>query len=55
VSDTGVVVTLSPGDYDAVLFDLDGVLARTASQRGRKWIGSTCAAKNTGLHRSGSQ
>lgn len=30
---TGVspVVTLSPRDYDAALFDLDGVLTRTAS------------------------
>jgi len=26
-----VVITLSPRDYDAVLFDLDGVLTRTAS------------------------
>ena len=25
------LVTLSPRDYDAVLFDLDGVLTRTAS------------------------
>ena len=25
------VVTLAPRDYDAVLFDLDGVLTRTAS------------------------
>jgi phosphoglycolate phosphatase-like HAD superfamily hydrolase len=31
VSDTGVIGTLSPCDYDAVLFDLDGVLTRTAS------------------------
>jgi beta-phosphoglucomutase-like phosphatase (HAD superfamily) len=30
VSDTGPVVTLSPRDYDVVLFDLDGVLTRTA-------------------------
>ena len=26
MSDTGVIVTLSPRDYDAVLFDLAGVL-----------------------------
>jgi beta-phosphoglucomutase family hydrolase len=37
VSDTGVVVTLSPRDYDAVLFDLDGVLTRTASVHAAAW------------------
>jgi len=31
VSDTGVSVTLSLRDYDAVLFDLDDVLTRPAS------------------------
>jgi beta-phosphoglucomutase-like phosphatase (HAD superfamily) len=31
------VVTLSPRDYDAVLFDLDGVLARTASVHAAAW------------------
>lgn len=31
MSGTGPVFTLSPRDYDAVLFDLDGVLTRTAS------------------------
>jgi beta-phosphoglucomutase-like phosphatase (HAD superfamily) len=30
-----VVITLSPRDYDAVLFDLDGVLTRTASVHAR--------------------
>jgi beta-phosphoglucomutase-like phosphatase (HAD superfamily) len=37
VSDTGVIVTLSPRDYDAVLFDLDGVLTRTASVHAAAW------------------
>ena len=32
-----VVVTLSPRDYDAVLFDLDGVLTRTASVHAAAW------------------
>ena len=32
-----VVMTLSPGDYDAVLFDLDGVLTRTASVHASAW------------------
>lgn len=31
------VVTLSPRDYDAVLFDLDGVLAKTASLHACAW------------------
>jgi beta-phosphoglucomutase-like phosphatase (HAD superfamily) len=31
------VVTLSPQDYDAVLFDLDGVLTRTASVHAAAW------------------
>ena len=36
---TGIapVVTLSPRDYDAVLFDLDGVLTRTASVHAAAW------------------
>jgi hypothetical protein len=31
VSDAAPVITLSVGDYDAVLFDLDGVLTKTAN------------------------
>ena len=31
------VLTLSPRDYDAVLFDLDGVLTRTASVHAAAW------------------
>ena len=31
------LVTLSPRDYDAVLFDLDGVLTRTASVHAAAW------------------
>jgi beta-phosphoglucomutase family hydrolase len=31
------VITLSPQDYDAVLFDLDGVLAQTASGNAAAW------------------
>ena len=31
------VVTLSPRDYDAVLFDLDGVLTRTESVHAAAW------------------
>ena len=36
---TGIapVVTLSPRDYDAVLFDLDGVLTKTASVHAAAW------------------
>ncbi len=36
---TGVVpvITLSPRDYDAVLFDLDGVLTKTASVHAAAW------------------
>ena len=37
MTDTGVIVTLSPRDYDAVLFDLDGVLTRTASVHAAAW------------------
>ena len=32
-----VVITLSPRDYDVVLFDLDGVLTRTASVHATAW------------------
>jgi beta-phosphoglucomutase family hydrolase len=32
-----VVITLSPRDFDAVLFDLDGVLTRTASVHATAW------------------
>ena len=31
------VITLSPQDYDAVLFDLDGVLAQTANANAAAW------------------
>ena len=31
------IVTLSPRDYDAVLFDLDGVLTRTATVHAAAW------------------
>jgi beta-phosphoglucomutase-like phosphatase (HAD superfamily) len=31
------IVTLSPRDYDAVLFDLDGVLTQTASVHAAAW------------------
>ena len=34
---TAPVVTLSPRDYDAVLFDLDGVLTKTASVHAAAW------------------
>ena len=34
-----VVITLSPRDYDAVLFDLDGVLTRTANVHAAAWKG----------------
>ena len=37
MSGTGQVVTLSPRDYDAVLFDLDGVLTNTASVHAGAW------------------
>lgn len=37
MSGTGAVLTLSPRDYDAVLFDLDGVLTRTASVHAAAW------------------
>jgi beta-phosphoglucomutase-like phosphatase (HAD superfamily) len=31
------IVTLFPRDYDAVLFDLDGVLTKTASVHAAAW------------------
>ena len=34
---TGALVTLSPRDFDAVLFDLDGVLTPTASVHAAAW------------------
>ena len=37
MSGTGLIVTISPRDYDAVLFDLDGVLTRTASVHASAW------------------
>lgn len=37
MSGTGALVTLSPRDYDAVLFDMDGVLTQTASVHARAW------------------
>jgi beta-phosphoglucomutase family hydrolase len=37
VSTAGPIVTLSPRDYDAVLFDLDGVLTRTAAVHAAAW------------------
>jgi beta-phosphoglucomutase family hydrolase len=37
MSVSSAVVTLSPRDYDAVLFDLDGVLTPTASVHAKAW------------------
>ncbi|MBA2723617.1 MAG: beta-phosphoglucomutase family hydrolase [Methylibium sp.] len=37
MTDTVPAVTLSPRDYDAVLFDLDGVLTKTASVHAAAW------------------
>lgn len=34
---TGQIITFSPHDYDAVLFDLDGVLTRTADVHATAW------------------
>jgi beta-phosphoglucomutase family hydrolase len=34
---TGVLITLAPVDWDAVLFDMDGVLTRTADVHARAW------------------
>ena len=49
VSATGVIVTLSPRDYDAVPFDLDGVLTRTASVHAEAW--KTLSRRSTRLRR----
>jgi beta-phosphoglucomutase family hydrolase len=37
VSGTGPLITLSPQDWHAVLFDMDGVLTRTADVHARAW------------------
>ena len=37
MTDSAPVITLSPRDFDAVLFDLDGVLTRTASVHAAAW------------------
>jgi hypothetical protein len=37
MSATGALVKLSPRDYDAVLFDLDGVLTPTAKVQAAAW------------------
>lgn len=37
VPDTSPVITLSPRDYDAILFDLDGVLTQTARVHAAAW------------------
>jgi beta-phosphoglucomutase-like phosphatase (HAD superfamily) len=37
VPDTRPVITLSPRDYDAILFDLDGVLTKTARVHAAAW------------------
>jgi beta-phosphoglucomutase-like phosphatase (HAD superfamily) len=37
MTDIGPFVTFSPRDYDAVLFDLDGVLTKTASVHAAAW------------------
>ena len=37
VSATGILIQLSPRDFDAVLFDLDGVLTPTASLHAAAW------------------
>ena len=37
MSSTGPIATLSPRDYDAVLFDMDGVLTQTASVHATAW------------------
>jgi beta-phosphoglucomutase-like phosphatase (HAD superfamily) len=37
VPDTAPVITLSPRDYDAILFDLDGVLTQTARVHAAAW------------------
>ena len=37
MTSTSLLITLSPLDYDAVLFDLDGVLTQTASVHAAAW------------------
>ena len=37
MSGIGTIVSLSPRDYDAVLFDLDGVLTNTAAVHAAAW------------------
>src|SRR6185312_10011581 len=37
MSGTGPLLRLSPQDWDAVLFDMDGVLTRTADVHARAW------------------
>lgn len=37
MSGTGALITLSPRAYDAVLFDMDGVLTRTADLHAHAW------------------
>ena len=37
MTETTHIVTLSPREYDAVLFDLDGVLTKTASVHAAAW------------------
>ena len=37
MTSVAAIVTLSPRDFDAVLFDLDGVLTRTASVHAAAW------------------
>ena len=45
------VVTLSPRDYDAVLFDLDGVLTKTATCMRRHGNGCSMSFFNGGLRK----
>ena len=37
MSSTGPIATLSPREYDAVLFDMDGVLTQTAGIHAAAW------------------
>ena len=37
MSSTGPIATLSPREYDAVLFDMDGVLTQTATMHAAAW------------------
>jgi beta-phosphoglucomutase-like phosphatase (HAD superfamily) len=37
MTSTAPVVTVSPRDYDAALFDLDGILTKTASVHAAAW------------------